>query len=372
MDQIYEPILEDTVNVKQFFDEYIQKLTHGPHNVDYNDKNELAAELNYDGQIEELEMSVHLENCLLNENDVQVYSFDETLKDMNLKKEVTIPKEAVSLKTIQERIEFLKDKPERKVYTDTPNFLSPKSAMEPPETDSVMTPFSDVLLTVSFFKPYKYEYSSKNHIFDAEFVVRGQQRLSELRDAIKCACDTSGPFVDISKTPTINPRDADPYKDSNSGFFFIANTFYNDFRNPLNQDLSEGIIKWAKKYSTFGTLHKSVMEDTKFIDLENVRLGYPCLYKHYGDCEHLFVIGDIKLLSPWDSLYESDYPYLRRIPRARAKYCDVCSILISQFVVTNSNAHIFDPVQLCEKCFISYHYVDGQKVGSFNAYKITE
>ena len=35
------------------------------------------------------------------------------------------------------------------------------------------------------------------------------------------------------------------------------------------------------------------MEDTKFSDLK-VKVGYPYLYCHQGDCEHLVLITDIR------------------------------------------------------------------------------
>ena len=35
------------------------------------------------------------------------------------------------------------------------------------------------------------------------------------------------------------------------------------------------------------------METTKFIDL-NIRLGFPYLYNHLGNCEHVFVFTGVK------------------------------------------------------------------------------
>lgn len=35
------------------------------------------------------------------------------------------------------------------------------------------------------------------------------------------------------------------------------------------------------------------MEDTRFIDLK-VKVGFPYLYCHQGDCEHLVIITDVR------------------------------------------------------------------------------
>lgn len=35
------------------------------------------------------------------------------------------------------------------------------------------------------------------------------------------------------------------------------------------------------------------MEDTRFVDL-TIKVGFPYLYCHQGDCEHLVIITDIR------------------------------------------------------------------------------
>lgn len=51
-------------------------------------------------------------------------------------------------------------------------------------------------------------------------------------------------------------------------------------------------IDWAKShnYPQFST---AKMEDTRFLDLK-VKVGYPYLYCHQGDCEHLVIITDVR------------------------------------------------------------------------------
>jgi snRNA-activating protein complex subunit 3 len=81
----------------------------------------------------------------------------------------------------------------------------------------------------------------------------------------------------------------DVYK---SGFIFIEGTFYNDYRDPANHDNSFVIREWATSHK-LGPFEMDVMEKTKFEDL-TVRLGYPYVYQHQGNCEHLIVFSDVR------------------------------------------------------------------------------
>ena len=58
------------------------------------------------------------------------------------------------------------------------------------------------------------------------------------------------------------------------------------------------IIDWAKSSERFsapglGIFHSSTMETTSFNDL-NLRLGYPYLFCHQGNCEHIIVVTDMR------------------------------------------------------------------------------
>ena len=81
----------------------------------------------------------------------------------------------------------------------------------------------------------------------------------------------------------------DVYK---SGFIFIEDTFYNDFRHHSNLDYSHVIRKWADTHG-LGPFKTALMEKTKFEDL-TVRMGYPYVYQHQGNCEHLIVFSDAR------------------------------------------------------------------------------
>lgn len=53
-------------------------------------------------------------------------------------------------------------------------------------------------------------------------------------------------------------------------------------------------IEWAKARN-FPPYSQSKMEDTRFADL-TVKVGFPYLYCHQGDCEHLVIITDVRLV----------------------------------------------------------------------------
>lgn len=303
-----------------------------------------------------------------------VAEVDMTQQEFLRRETVTFPKDATLLKCIRDRIGQMHWSNKRfNCYKGSTHFLLPKSAEASNEnTIPDLDPHNDVLLTIQIYYPYKFEWKNKTFLLLGEYLVLGSQKLSEFRDAIKCSCDSSGPFTENSNDPLSNPRENDPFKDSNSGFFFIGNTFYNDMRNPNNVDISEPITTWASKTKSFncGPFLKADMDKTVFLDLENLRLGYPYLYKHYGDCEHLFVISDIRIINEKDSLISSDYPYLRKIPLLRCKICDICGSDHAEFLVRDCNYNIFDPGQFCKKCHTSYHYVDDKKVEQFQSFKI--
>lgn len=73
---------------------------------------------------------------------------------------------------------------------------------------------------------------------------------------------------------------------------YIGETFYNDMRYPSNVDYSEVVMAWARQRDLY-LGKKQKMEETKIFDL-TVKLGYPYLYQHQGNCEHLFCFSDIR------------------------------------------------------------------------------
>jgi len=225
-------------------------------------------------------------------------------------------------------------------------------------------------LTVRLYRPpraYHRGFKVEIPVFAEEYVCLGTNYLTELRDKISCVCRGKR-FVDISHDP-----DAPlPTIDTNPGYFFINDTFYNDKRNPNNPDYSQTVLKWAARANGVNgeTLKVENMEGKRFIDL-TVSPGSPLHYLHHGNCEHLFVISQIEVLTPRSKRPDrSLYPYPHAFSTFNRRTCYMCGIRSYSFIVEQSRRQLHDPSYLCRSCFLSFFYVDGVKVGQFKAYRI--
>lgn len=244
-----------------------------------------------------------------------------------------------------------------------------KSDDLPRSSDADLEVFKDSVITVRFYEPFKYTPSMKNQPrFHQEYQVLGSNFLTDLRDKFYCQCN-NGPFFDISDNPHSiskpDPTAPDP------GFFFVYDTFFNDTRKTSNPDYSEVILTWFKRFHYVREFKTGIMEKTKFEDLE-IRIGYPCVYQHFGACEHIFCITSVDLLDKSDSFLKSNYPMLTNTSRKRSTLCDICGQTEAGYLVTNCALHVKDPISLCDSCFLGFHYAsDGvTKTCNFSAYRI--
>uniref|UniRef100_A0A8C5TR23 snRNA-activating protein complex subunit 3 n=1 Tax=Malurus cyaneus samueli TaxID=2593467 RepID=A0A8C5TR23_9PASS len=79
-----------------------------------------------------------------------------------------------------------------------------------------------------------------------------------------------------------------------SAFFYFEGIFYNDKRYPECRDLSRTIIEWSESHDRgYENLQSVKMEDYVFNDL-SLKIGFPYLFCHQGDCEHIIIITDIR------------------------------------------------------------------------------
>lgn len=235
-------------------------------------------------------------------------------------------------------------------------------------------------------------------------VVLGSQTLSELRDRIDCVCTSHGPFTDISQkhhpakgagdtSNDVDPLDAAPAvaarkrrrtklangatsasrmpADSDDpGIFFITDTFYSDSRHHCDTDYTEPIREWAALHPDEVGPFEPVTGDmlaTRLADLR-VRIGAPLVYQHRGNCEHVFTVADVRLLAAGDPLQRCHYPLVDAVLQRQRQSCDTCGLAEAAVVVCDSVQHVRDPAYLCDVCFVSFHYLDGVKVGEFRAY----
>ncbi|XP_041617298.1 snRNA-activating protein complex subunit 3 isoform X2 [Vulpes lagopus] len=154
-----------------------------------------------------------------------------------------------------------------------------------------------------------------------------------------------------------------------SAFFYFEGTFYNDKRYPECRDLSRTIIEWSESHDRgYGKFQTAKMEDFTFNDLY-IKLGFPYLYCHQGDCEHVVVITDIRLAHRDDCLDRTLYPLLIKKHWLWTRKCFVCKMYTARWVTNNDSFAPEDPCFFCDVCFRMLHYdSEGNKLGEFLAY----
>lgn len=102
------------------------------------------------------------------------------------------------------------------------------------------------------------------------------------------------------------------------------------------------------------------------------RFGYPYLYMHQGNCEHLVVFHDSRLLDFNDCLHSQCYPHVLKLNRVGNKMCFLCSATYAKWICVDSDRLPQHKVFLCTTCCNSYNYIDGKKVGHFKLFPYYE
>ena len=371
MDNIYSPQYKEVTQIKSKFQQYNEILKQAKE-IPRNDAEVMIA-MEFDGTPEEfdaLDQSISTD-FVDQPDDIPQTIFNPSLF-MNRKRTVAeIPKKALAtLKTVRAYIElqpkFHLNHKQRYMKYNKYRYVTKTVD----NANANINVYGEILIVVRVYEPFKYKPISKIRMkpkLSQQFSVLGSQLLTVLRDQIQCE-SKHGPFYDISDTINWN-EEPDPMaeKPFDHGFFYITDTFYNDNRQPTI-DYSEPIREWAKNNPEVGDMKTDSMETTKFEDL-TVRLGAPCLYQHHGNCEHLFTFSDIRFIDKDDSLVYEDYPMLNIVSDTNTIFCMICGAMQASIVVSNSTAHIHDPAYMCNGCFKSYHYLNGKKIGTFQAYR---
>ncbi len=235
-----------------------------------------------------------------------------------------------------------------------------------------------ILVVVRIYRPLKASQGERSSTFPnsikyaQEIHLLGSNKLSELRDYIKCAADETR-LGEISEDPTAISSCEKAKYHYPSGFFYINGCFYNDMRWEGCIDYSATIREWAsKKKHGMGPFTTAKMGDTLLRDL-TVRLGYPYVYVHQGEHEHLFSFIDVRLLSVDDPQRPSDYPLERSAGAQHSKMCMVCNSNVARWVTKDNARTPDDPFFFCSECFYGFNYTaEGQKIGSFKAYEYVD
>ncbi|KAM7166101.1 snRNA-activating protein complex subunit 3 isoform 3-T4 [Macrochelys suwanniensis] len=224
----------------------------------------------------------------------------------------------------------------------------------------------ELFLTLNIFYPVIFQ-KHKDHKPYQTVLVLGSQKLTELRDSISCVSDLQmgGEF---SSHPDQAPEhiSKDLYK---SAFFYFEGIFYNDKRHPECRDLSRTIIEWSESHDRgYGNLQTAKMEDYTFNDL-SIKVGFPYFFCHQGDCEHIIIITDIRLVHQDDCLDRTLYPLQIKKHWLWTRKCFVCKMYTARWVTNEDSLAPEDPCFFCDVCFRMLHYdAEGNKLGEFLAY----
>ncbi|XP_067409214.1 snRNA-activating protein complex subunit 3 [Emydura macquarii macquarii] len=224
----------------------------------------------------------------------------------------------------------------------------------------------ELLLTLNIFYPVIFQ-KHKDHKPYQTVLVLGSQKLTELRDCISCVSDLQigGEF---SSHPDHAPEhiSKDLYK---SAFFYFEGVFYNDKRHSECRDLSRTIIEWSESHDRgYGKLQTAKMENYTFNDL-SIKVGFPYFYCHQGDCEHIIIITDIRLVHQDDCLDRTLYPLLIKKHWLWTRKCFACKMYTARWVTNEDSLAPEDPCFFCDVCFRMLHYdAEGNKLGEFLAY----
>lgn len=182
-----------------------------------------------------------------------------------------------------------------------------------------------------------------------EFIVLGSQKLTELRDCIDCSTDAAL----LSHVSLY----------TNSGYFFIENTFYNDMRHENNIDYSENIITWLKSFDNLeGSNSNKInyssrrMEDVCFYDL-SIRLNEPYIYCHNGNCMHYIVFTEMRLINEKEDVMNIHaYPIRSFQAKPKRRKCGVCEIYQAKYITYKDKHTSDDPSFFCDSCYRQFHY----------------
>jgi len=230
------------------------------------------------------------------------------------------------------------------------------------------------LYCVRIYRPVKHIAeipAASSTVYSQEIWLLGRNKLTELRDMVSCPVDNN--IVGNQQVDTLwkaAKRAGDVYQ---SGYFYINGCFYVDMRCPENIDYSKIIREWAAdRKRGLGPFSKKKMEDTCMDDLE-LRVGFPYLYTHQGNHEHLMVIYDVRLVGAEDPQSLSKYPFVRSVGNQYSRFCMVCQADIATWVTEANERCPENPYFFCTNCYKKFNLtVKGEKECAFNAYKYVD
>ncbi|CAG9769375.1 unnamed protein product [Ceutorhynchus assimilis] len=314
-------------------------------------------------------LTSHQENPNLPLKDIQTSRNNRSMPETH-----QIVPEARGLSTVRSTVilNSVKDQPklyERRLTATNIDDLKIKSdpdAMKDIEPGSAFIQRVSILMPLDFLQGHK---QSADYLrVQYEIDILSTQTLLDLANSIKCISDMLA-IREVDNMDTYKREYlGDPKIEYPSRSFFIENTFYNDMSAPNSIDYSEVIQNWAmqNKIGTFGTKSMNVT-----IGSLKPRFGYGYVFIHQGNCEHVVCFSDARLLQNCDDLASNKYPKVVFSRRIHNHICFMCSDVHSSWLVVGSDRLTVKNAFLCTECCKSYMFLNGEKIGKFKLYPLS-
>lgn len=108
------------------------------------------------------------------------------------------------------------------------------------------------------------------------------------------------------------------------------------------------IIDWVKSDNRFtnpGLSHfeSGSMSESTFSDL-SIRLGSHYLYGHQGDCQHVLIFTDVRIVHRTDVQNSLAYPLRTYQCKTRRKKCRVCDLYPAAYVTYGDKLGMENPL----------------------------
>ena len=115
------------------------------------------------------------------------------------------------------------------------------------------------------------------------------------------------------------------------------------------------IRKWAsEKGRGIGEMDSKDIDGVNISDL-TLRLGYPYLFMHRGDCEHLVVFSDLRMFNPNVDAQMKDFPIQCCTKKRCPIRCSMCNLNTAKYFVENDMRLPQLPYFLCTNCKDCYY-----------------
>ncbi|KAI8364182.1 snRNA-activating protein of 50kDa MW C terminal-domain-containing protein [Blakeslea trispora] len=218
--------------------------------------------------------------------------------------------------------------------------------------------FEDTLVTFIIHR------ASRPSVKLQEIECLGRQTLSDVRDAIFCLSD----FASHQKRVESEGGSLDPLQGRKSAcMIYLDHVFYLDARNH-DYPYQAWIDKWLTKKKVNRQKFKYTTVNMQDITLGqmSLKLNTPIALMHEGQCEHMMLVPDIRLLAT------NEYKSLDEFPRTTHNFtyirfkCSMCTVYPATKITHDDIVSGFSPCYFCDICFDSFHKNDQIQFTAYN------